>query len=320
MAKILITGFSGFVSRHFVAFLEQNSIQADILGVGRSRPVFPIDGFRHVRCQFRHLDLLDRSGVDDVIYSFRPDYILHLAAYSSVGFSWQKPVESFTNNTNVLLNLLEQVRSLNLRCRILSVGSSEEYGNVDPSSLPLREERELHPVSPYGVARVAQELLSKLYVTGYGLDVVMTRSFNHIGCHQRDVFVVPSFAKQLSAIRYEGAASELVTGDRSIIRDFVDVRDVVRAYYYLLKTGTAGEVYNVCSGLGTSLDDLIQQMQELLGTKATLRTAAHLVRPNDNQSIIGAKDKISAATGWQPEITLRESLTAILDSCSPNRA
>src|SRR5687768_504984 len=123
MSKILVTGFSGFVGRHFLQYLEENAIEAEVLGVGRSHPNFPIDEFRHIRCSFRRLDLLDKAGVDEAIYTFQPEYILHLAAYSSVGFSWQKPIESFGNNTNAFLNLLEQVRSLNLRCRILSVGS-----------------------------------------------------------------------------------------------------------------------------------------------------------------------------------------------------
>jgi GDP-4-dehydro-6-deoxy-D-mannose reductase len=311
--KILITGFSGFVSRHFLEFLESSRIDAQVLGIARNQPAFAYDGYRHVKCVFHQLDMLDKSGVDDVIHRFQPDHVLHLAAYSSVGFSWQKPVESFVNNTNILLNLLEQVRSLNLRCRVLSVGSSEEYGDVEPEALPLREDMRLRPVSPYAVARVAQEMLSTVYVRGYGLDVVMTRSFNHIGPHQREVFVIPSLAKQLTAIRYRGATPRLVTGDRSVIRDFVDVRDVVRAYFQLLTEGRSGEIYNVCSGRGVSIDDVISILQETLGTNALLETDSRLVRPNDNREVVGSNLKIRAQTGWEPRVSLRESLESILD-------
>ena len=311
--KILVTGFSGFVGRHFLDYLEENAVEADLLGVGRSALGFPLDGLRHVRAAYQSLDLLNKGGVDEIIYGFQPTHILHLAAYSSVGFSWQKPVESFMNNTNVLLNLLEQVRTLKLKCRVLSVGSSEEYGNVQAEAVPLREDAVLRPVSPYAAARVAQEMLSRVYAEGYGLDIVMTRSFNHIGPYQRDVFAIPSLARQLTAIRYRGAAPRLVTGDRGVVRDFVDVRDVVRAYHGLLLHGQPGETYNVCGGRGVTIDGVIALMQELLGTRAELVTDPALIRPSENRVIIGSNDKIRQATGWSPRLSLRESLEGILE-------
>jgi GDP-4-dehydro-6-deoxy-D-mannose reductase len=313
MNKILITGFSGFVSQHFLLGLEEGGVDAEVLGVDRTAPEFHFGGFRHVRCAFRKLDLLDQAAVGDAIFNFQPSWVLHLASYSSVGFSWHKPVESFTNNTNVLLNLLDQVRSINLRCRILSVGSSEEYGNVAADQLPLREDTPLKPLSPYAVARVAQEMLSSVYVHGYGLDIVMTRSFNHIGAFQRDTFVVPSFARQLCAIRHKGAPPKLVTGDRSVVRDFVDVRDVVRAYLGLFVGGKAGEIYNVCSGHGVSIQEVIDLMQGQLGLAVALETDQRLVRPNDNRIVVGSREKIRDAIGWEPEIPLTESLATILD-------
>ncbi len=311
--KILVTGFSGFVGRHFLRYLEENAIEADLLGVGRSGLAFPLAGLRHVRAAYQQLDLLDKGGVDELIYGFQPTHILHLAAYSSVGFSWKKPVESFMNNTNVLLNLLEQVRTLKLQCRILSIGSSEEYGNVLPEAVPLREDAALKPVSPYAAARVAQELLSRVYAAGYGLDIVMTRSFNHIGPFQREVFVIPSLAKQLTEIRYRAAEPRLVTGDRSVVRDFVDVRDVVRAYHGLLLHGKPGETYNVCSGRGVTIDGVIDLMQELLGTRAELATDQALLRPSDNRVIVGSNEKILQAIGWEPRISLQDSLASILE-------
>jgi len=313
MKRLLITGFSGFVSRHLLEYLDASGAESEVLGVSRSQPDFPIDKYRSLRCSFRQLDLLDKPGIDQLIAQFRPTAIVHLASYSSVGFSWQNPVESFTNNTNVLLNLIERVRLLGLPCRILSVGSSEQYGNVDAAFLPLREDGPLCPVSPYAIARVSQEMLSKVYVSGYGLDIVMTRSFNHIGPYQRDLFVIPSFAKQLCAMRYRAAPARLVTGDRTVIRDFVDVRDVVRGYCDLLLHGQAGEVYNLCSGEGTSIDHVIATMQRLLGTEAELETNPKLVRPNDNRVVVGSLDKIRDAVGWSPRIPLQQSLENILE-------
>jgi GDP-4-dehydro-6-deoxy-D-mannose reductase len=311
--RILITGASGFVSRHLLEYLDVIEPHAQVLGVSRTVPAFSTDHLRTLQCDFQQLDMLDKERVTEVLHGFQPDFIVHLAAYSSVGYSWQKPVESFANNTNIFLNLLDQVRALGLRCRILSVGSSEEYGDVDPASLPLREETTLRPVSPYAVARVSQEMLSRVYVRGYGLDIVMTRSFNHTGPFQKDVFVVPSLAKQLVAISRGEAPRCLRTGDRTIVRDFVDVRDVVRAYHCLLTKGQRGEVYNVCTGQGTSIGEIIAIMQEMLGTDATLETDERLLRPEDNRTIIGSNEKIARATGWTAEVPLRASLSGVVD-------
>lgn len=310
--RILITGFSGFVSRHFVEYLETNAISATVLGISRSEPTFSIDAFQYVSCTFSQVDLLDRRATTAVIEAFQPEFILHLAAYSSVGFSWQYPSESFANNTNIFLHILEAVRTTACPCRILSVGSSEEYGRVLPEALPLRENSPVNPVSPYAVARVAQEMLSEVYVQGYGLDIMMTRSFNHIGPYQRADFVIASFAKQLVEISQHKSAPILRTGDLSIIRDFVDVRDVVRAYYMLLLNGMKGEIYNICSGQGNSLETLVSLMQKEAGINITIEIDPARIRPNDNPVIIGSAEKLYQTLGWKPEISLRNSIADII--------
>ncbi|MBI2271760.1 MAG: GDP-mannose 4,6-dehydratase [Bacteroidetes bacterium] len=314
MEKYLITGFSGFVSKHFIDYLEQNDVAATVLGIDLNKPEFDLSEYKKVKCSFQQVDLLNKDDVDRVMKQFRPDYILHLASYSSVAFSWQNPVASFTNNTNIFLNLIERVRALGITCRILSVGSSEEYGNVSPSDLPLREDHLLNPLSPYAVARVAQELLSKVFVTGYGSDIILTRSFNHIGPGQKDVFVIASFAKKLVDIKRKKIASnELATGDLTIVRDFVDVRDVVRAYYLLLKKGRQGEVYNICSGKGTSLADVLDRMTKIIGVEINHKLDQRFVRPGDIRVVVGSNDKIKNDVGWKNEIGLDKSLKDILE-------
>lgn len=312
MEKYLITGFSGFVSKHFIEYLESLNTNAVVVGIDINYPEFSITDYKHVLCSFRRIDLLDKNQVDNIIYQFQPDYILHLASYSSVAFSWKNPVASFSNNTNIFLNLLEQIRAMNLPCRVLSIGSSEEYGDVDPKDVPLTENHMLKPVSPYAVARVSQEMLSKIYVDGYGLDIVLTRSFNHIGPGQRDIFVISSFAKQLADMKKNDKKRELVTGNLSIIRDFLDVRDVVKAYHALFKNGRKGEIYNVCSGTGTSLEKLIHKMAELLEIDIETKTDPTLIRPSDNAIIIGDNKKIKTETGWDHTYSLQESLNDII--------
>ncbi len=251
--------------------------------------------------------------MENIIFQFQPDYILHLASYSSVAFSWTHPVLSFQNNTNIFLNLLDAVRKLNLSTRILSIGSSEEYGNVCEEDLPLKEDHPLKPISPYAVARVSQEMLSKIYADGYGLNVIMTRSFNHIGTYQKDIFVVPSFIKQLVQIKNNGGkCSELVAGDISIVRDFIDVRDVVSAYYQLLNKGEKGEIYNVCSGQGRSLKEVISDITDILNIDISITIKNNLIRPSDNKIIIGSNEKIVKKTGWNIKYSLDQSLKDII--------
>jgi GDP-4-dehydro-6-deoxy-D-mannose reductase len=314
MKKYLITGYSGFVSRHFLEHLDKNEIHASIKGLDVQKPEFSHSSYKNIRLDFEKIDLLDRDHVESIIFNFQPDYIVHLASYSSVAFSWKEPILSFRNNMNIYLNLLESVRKLSQPVRILSIGSSEEYGNVDEKSLPLTEAHVPRPVSPYAVARVSQEMISKVYVDGYGLDIVMTRSFNHIGPFQRDTFVISSFAKQLVEIKKSGKNSgELVTGDTSIVRDFTDVRDVVVAYDLLLKKGKPGEIYNVCSGKGTSLNDVIGIMAKILDLTIHTRVNEKLVRPSDNRIIIGSNERIKKDIGWDISISLERSLSDSID-------
>ncbi len=311
MLKFLITGYSGFVGGHFIDYLENNRIDSEIMGIDVNPAKEPVKNYRYIKCNFIEQDLLDKDKIRYYINLSKPDYILHLASYSSVAFSWQNPIMSFQNNINIYLNLLEAVRILKIKCRILSVGSSEEYGNINQNKIPIREEYELEPLSPYAVARVSQEMLSRVYVRSYGLDIVLTRSFNHIGPGQKDSFVVPSFAGQLIDIK-NGIRKELVTGDTSIIRDFTDVRDVVAAYYALFMKGVRGEIYNVCTGKGYSLNEIIGIMEEILGVKSAIKINPDLIRPDDNKITIGSNEKLVKATGWKTRYDIRRTLEEIL--------
>lgn len=312
--KILITGFSGFVSHHFLEYLNTVETNCEVLGVSRSEANFDLSNLNNLKIQFSKLDLLKKNEVEAIINDFKPDNILHLASVSSVAQSWQTPYDSFVNNTNIFLNIVEQIRLAKLPCRILSVGSSEEYGEVDESQLPLTENSVTVGLSPYAVARISQEMLSKIYADGYNMDIVMTRSFNHIGPRQQDKFVISSFAKQLVMLaKQQSKANKIVTGNLNVVRDFLDVRDVVKAYYLLLKNGTKGEVYNICSGKGTRLKDIIAQISTLLNINVEVELNPSLVRPNENKKIIGSYEKLKTQLGWQPTISLENSLKDIVE-------
>jgi len=309
MKKILMTGAAGFVASHFIEYLKRNNLEYEILGIDLADDM----DLDYGHAKYKKINLADRALIQELLDNFRPDYILHLASVSSVSKSWQAPVESFVNNTNIFLNIAESIRELKLKTRILSIGSSEEYGNYPAEKMPLKETYELKPCSPYAVARVSQEMLSKLYADDYGVDIVMTRSFNHIGPRQRDVFVIPSFIKQLVDIKQGRADNKIYVGNIEIVRDFLDVRDVVDAYYKLLINGKKGEVYNVCSGRGVKLKEIIETASKILNISPEIVVDKSRIRPADNMVIIGDNSKLEQELGWCPEQDIEKTLVDMIN-------
>jgi GDP-4-dehydro-6-deoxy-D-mannose reductase len=312
--KYLITGASGFVAFHFLRYLDSLEEKIEILGIDVNISSFLQQvNFGYVNFRIISLNLLEYKTVESVIVSFSPNYIIHLASFSSVAKSWQEPLESFVNNTNIFLNIIETIRKNNIICRLLSVGSSEEYGNVPIDCIPIKETVQLNPISPYAIARVSQEMLSRCYIESYRLDIILTRSFNHLGTGQKDIFVIPSFVKQILESTKDGWPNiELETGDLSIVRDFIDVRDVVRAYYLLLEQGVSGELYNICSGVGHTLSEIVDIIGKLLNITIQTKVDIKRLRPNDNKVIVGDNTKIFRAVGWYPAISLEESIKDIV--------
>lgn len=299
--KYLITGCAGFVGRYLVDAIRHVEPAAAIVAVDR---VAQPPGVQ--------LDLLDLDAVGQLLAREQPDRLVHLASFSSVGLSWHEPVTSFTNNTNIFLNVLECVRRSSPRTRVLSIGSSEQYGQVRPADLPLRETTPQRPLSPYAVARVAQEHLGDVYMRGYGVDVVATRSFNHVGAGQSPQFVVSALGKQFAELA-KGRRDRIRVGTTSVIRDFLDVRDVVTAYVALLERGSAGEVYNICSGRGHSIADVIRMFAAVARVEPVLETDPALVRPVENAVVIGDHSKITTAIGWRPTIAFEDALRSVYE-------
>lgn len=310
MKKILITGFSGFVASHFLDLLYNEYPDYEVYGIDIIEPRYDYTHLKErLLIHFDKVNLLDIEQLNAIFQKVKPDYVLHLAAFSSVAFSWKNPEVSFTNNSNIFLNLIDAVKNNTPNCRILSVGSSEEYGNVSHENLPIRENQPVDPLSPYAVARVAQEMMSKVYANAYGINIVLTRSFNHIGPRQDNRFVIPSFIERIKKIKESGKDSGTIeTGNLEIIRDFVDVRDVVKAYYLLLTGGMPGEIYNVCSGQGIRLKDVVEIIANEIGVEVETIVNPEYIRPNDNMEIVGSHYKIETELGWKPKIPLRTTL------------
>ncbi|MDD1684062.1 MAG: GDP-mannose 4,6-dehydratase, partial [Methanoregula sp.] len=192
--------------------------------------------------------------------------------------------------------------------RILSIGSSVQYGHLNEKDPPLAENHTLNPDNPYAAGRVAQEHLAMVYHRGYGLDICCTRSFNHCGPGQSDRFVASSIARQFARITQGRQDKKIRIGNGSIVRDFLDVRDVVRAYALLLEKGVSGEVYNICSGRGYSIRELVTLLADKRNIQVQIVEETQKMRPRDNPCIIGNNAKVRAAVNWQPEILLETSL------------
>jgi len=316
MKRLLITGISGFVGGHIVSYLANHKNEFEIHGISRSKPAWDFvpsaPGILNGH-HFHQADLLDIPRIKSLLEEIQPEYILHMAAQSSVAESWKTPVFSFMNNTNIFLNIIDTVRQNDNGARVLSIGSSEQYGVVSAADLPLTEESPQHPANPYAVARVAQEQLAKIYADGYGLDICCTRSFNHCGPGQSDRFVVSAIVKQFVKIAHGLQEPVIHIGNGTIVRDFVDVHDVVAAYTLLLLKGKRGEVYNICSGKGRTIDEIVTLLAEIKDLKVSVHQEQTEIRPLDNPRIIGSNQKIRRDLGWKPAIPFEQSLLSLYD-------
>ncbi len=297
--KVLITGCEGFVGTHLASFLNKHGDHT--IGTYFNAPSTAEENV--------FMDITNYKNVFETISNKKPDCIVHLAGFSSVGASFSNPELCFTINVDGTRNLLQSIIENDLSPMILVIGSGEAYGIN--SIIPTDESCNLKPVSPYGESRVAQERLCHDFIEKYGMSIILTRSFNHSGPGQADTFVLSSFAKQIVNIEL-GHQEILKTGNLSIIRDFCDVRDVVDAYYKLLTRGNIGDAYNVCSNKGYSIEALLEIMKSLTTRSITVIQDKSITRPNDIPVLIGDNKKIRETTGWKPKIKIHESLRDLI--------
>ena len=255
--------------------------------------------------------MLDGSCVDGMIELIKPKYIVNLAAVSSVGASWYIPQKTVQVNVNGTLNILEAVRQLDLRARILLIGSSEEYAVSDS---PISETYTLNSNNPYGISKIAQEFFAEMYRASYGLDIISTRTFNHTGIGQHENFVLPGFVKQAADIHNSGRGGKIYVGNLSAKRDFGDVRDMVRAYRMILESTTAEKVFNVGSGTCYSLEELLRYIVSLTSEHIEIVVSPEKLRPVDNPVIWCDNSLLRSKTGWSPKYTIYDTINAMFVS------
>ncbi len=291
--RCVITGGRGFVGTHLDAQLRAAGHQVTLLD----------------RAEF---DVADRHSVDKSFASAAPELIFHLAALTHVGRSWEDPAVVHRVNvggTHAVLLAAEQVGAH----AVVVVGSSEEYGSVDPGDTPIVETHRLMPISPYAKSKVEATTLAVEFAASSATRVVIARPFNHTGPGQATNFLIPALAERIRNAVSEGSHSIMV-GNLDPIRDIGDVRDVVRAYIGLAESGENGEIYNVCTGVGVSVLEIANMLVSLSGADLSLEQDSDLVRKVDTPILIGDNSKIKARTGWCPTIDLRTTLQDVLTS------
>jgi len=305
----LVTGALGFVGSLLTADLLRDG--HTVSGVGKDPAP---DQARVAQMRYFSLDLADPEPIAEAIALTEPDTIYHLAAQSSAAVSFTEPRETFASNLNGTLNLLEAVRQLPAAKRpvVIAVGSCEEYGPHPEAELPLTESAGLDPVSPYGVSKVSQTLLCRQYARSYDLPVIIARAFSHTGPEQSARFVFPSFARQIALAEAGRGPTEILTGDLSSGRDFLDVRDVISAYRALAGSDRFGEVFNISSGQCLTIQEGLEILIAQAKCDITWRRDPARCRPSDIPLMVGDNAKLKTATGWSPAHDFRATLGELL--------
>lgn len=308
MKKVLITGVNGFVGGYLAKELIDNGYE--VFGLDRSGEVKNEAGVRVFK-----VDILDEQALEKIIEKLQPMAIFHLAAQASPSLSFKQPRLTFEVNLLGTLNLLEIVRKMKKesRPRLVIIGSADEYGMVDPGACPVDEKTSFTPLNPYSVSKVAVYYLSRQYVRSYDLDLVYASSFPHIGPEQREGFFVPDMCVQIVRIENGMQKPVIYTGDLSAIRDYSDVRDIVRGYRLLMEKGKSGERYNLCSGRGVKVSAILDSLLSMSKLKIDHEYDATRMRPSDVPVLYGTFAKVKRDTGWKPVIGLEKSLKDILD-------
>ena len=297
--RALITGSRGFVGGYLRKELEVHGYT--VFGLDIAADEQTIAG-----------DITNPEQLRDILRAVQPDVIFHLAGQANVALSWQIPQKTFELNAIGLINLLEALRQEKPGARVVGVGSSDQYGNLGALGQNVTEETQMKPQSPYAVTKKAQEEIAAVYARAYGIQICMTRSFNHAGAGQKRGFMIPDFASGIARVE-SGKAEFLLVGNLSAQRDFTHVKDIVRAYRLLAEQGKSGEVYNIGSQVVYSAQEILDRLCAMATCEIPVRQDPAKMRPSDTPVICCDHSKLTRDTGWVPEIGMDVILKEVLE-------
>jgi GDP-4-dehydro-6-deoxy-D-mannose reductase len=310
--RALITGISGFVGGH----LAEHLLESGDLVVGLSAGGIWPAALEHLsgRVRLEKYNLTDGSD-DELSERLRrkhPEVIYHLAAQANPQASVADPRGTWALNLGGTLNVLEAIKTSKLAPRVVLVGSGVCYGNPAPEHLPVRESCPLRPNNPYSASKGASDLLGVQHFLAHGTSVVMVRPFNHAGPRQSDAYVLSSLARQVAEVE-AGIKPQVDVGNLDVVRDFTDVRDIVRAYRMLAERGVPGEIYNLGTGRDIPLSRMLDILRALARRPIDVRIDSARVRPVDQPRLLADASKLKAATRWEPSYTIEQTLADMLD-------
>lgn len=307
MKKALIIGAGGFVGSYLIDCLhEEFNMEVYATKLQGTE-------FSHPFAAVRDLDIMSKEDIVELLYDVRPDYIFHLAAQSSVSVAWKNPMLTIDVNIKGSVNVMEAVRELFYKPRILVIGSGEEYGHIKAGDTPISEDTILRPGNIYAATKACQNMIGSIYAQAYDMEMMLVRAFNHVGPGQAPLFVVSDFCKQVAEIELGLKEPVICVGNLSAKRDFTDVRDVVRAYAMLIQKGVAGETYNVGSGKAMEIRKILDLIVGMSSAKISVEVDPNKIRPVDVPIIEADISKIHDVTGWKPEISIEQTIRETLD-------
>lgn len=310
--RVLITGIAGFAGSFLAEYcLARSDVQ--VAGVVRTRQRLGHAAAIAARCAFYEADVRDAAAVDAAVQQAEPEVVFHLAGQASVAQAFDDPGGTLQDNAVGQINMIQAVLRHCPQARLLVVGSAYEYGLVRPEENPINEQTPLRPTDPYAVSKVAQDLFGYQYFVSHGVQAVRVRAFNHTGPRQSVDFVASRFAREIARIEARQQAPVLTVGNLSAIRDFSDVRDVVRAYFLAATRGEPGEVYNIGSGQGRRVDELLGILAGFSRLPLTIEQDPQLLRPLDVPALVCDSTKLRQQTGWEPNLPLERTLSDLLD-------
>lgn len=291
--KALITGSQGFVGKHLSSELSSHRYKVSGIDLREDEST-------------SYVDLMDRIAIKNYIRMNQPNVLFHLAAQAAIPYSWENPQKTYELNVIGTINLLEAVRLESPTCRIILVGSADQYG-VTGCASAISERTVSHPPNPYAASKKAQEEISQVYAKAYSLDICISRSFNHCGPGQNLGFLVPDLCHGIVQVE-KGKSPYLKIGNTEAIRDFTDVRDIVRAYRLISEKGLGGETYNVGSGIGRSIREVVDTLIAFASCEIEVQPDSKRMRASDTPVMICDNTKLREHTGWKPTIPFKKTL------------